>query len=454
EGVYHYVGVYANWYLGSAQGELDDNDHAILTATNSDIYSDWVINTSPELIDPQQFTFVSPAVDINKNGFGVIAATGHEGYHEGTSYFFEELRIVLQTTNDYGQTWSEPREVSWAELGIPTEITAEDSLFYLTIDENGDTVETQYIGDAFVGTNFDVSVLVNDDNEIYIGFNMLWGRPAEDGWYPNYRGSGVYVAASEDEGANFAANRIAISNGFFVGDSIIPGMPANFFDTEIDLAMDETGALYAAWFDRPHAPVELAEKPRFGTGDPDYKTDVYASRSTDGGSSWSPKINITSSVSLDEYQLSLARSADSRDDGTIWVGYCLVDPTSQPFEGGDDNYTDRVNRIWISEGSGFTVTAIEDKPDQPVQSFALRQNYPNPFNPSTTIEFVPQTNGTALLEVYNVTGQKITELYNDQVQQGENYAVTFDAQNLAAGVYFYKLTVGDFKDVKKMVLIK
>ncbi|MBD3224878.1 MAG: hypothetical protein GF313_09120, partial [Caldithrix sp.] len=135
EGVYHYVGVYANWYLGSAQGELDDNDHAIITATNSDIYSDWVINTSPELIDPQQFTFVSPAVDINKNGFGVIAATGHEGYHEGTSYFFEELRIVLQTTNDYGQTWSEPREVSWAELGIPTEITAEDSLFYLTIDE-------------------------------------------------------------------------------------------------------------------------------------------------------------------------------------------------------------------------------------------------------------------------------------------------------------------------------
>lgn len=458
--VYHYAAVYANWYLDSeiaGNPNLVKNDYAIMNASSSDPTSGWTIATDPVLIDPSVFTFVSPAIDMNSSGFGVVASTGHAGFHEGNSYMYEELRIVFQTTTDYGATWSDAREVSWAELGIPTQITADDSLFYWDI-QGPDTVLVQYIGRAFVGTNFDMDVIVSEDNNIYVGWNCLWGRPGDSGWYPDYRGSGVYVAVSNDAGASFEARRIAINNGFFEGDSIIPGMPSTFFESEIDLAMDETGNLYAAWLDRPDSVVELAEKPRYGTGDLEYKTDVFAARSLNGGVNWGERINVTNSVSLDEYEFKLAKSAASKNNGTIYAAYCLVDPNSEPFQGGDDNYTDRVNRIWVSEAYDFpedTTVAIEDDiKTQTLKSFALKQNYPNPFNPGTKIEFVPIKSGQAKLDVYSISGEKVAQLYNGYAKAGKKYAFDFDGSRLASGIYFYRLKIGTKVEVKKMALIK
>jgi len=456
-GNYRYGGVYANWFLSSQNIK---NDHAILTASSSDPGSGWTINTNPVLINPYNFTFVSPGISMNSSGFGVVAASGHAGYHEGTSYFYEELRIVLMTTNDFGVTWSEARQVEWNELGLPTQITEADSFFYY-ID---DTTIAQYVGRAFLGTNFDMDVLVSEDNEIYIGFNVLWGRPADQGWYPNWRHCGPHVAVSRDGGASFTAHRIAINNGFFEGDSIIPGMPANFFESEIDLALDEEGNLYAAWVDRPNNPVELAEKPRYGTGNPDYKTDIFAARSKDGGVTWGDWINVTNTVSEDEYQLKMAKNANSRNNGTVYVAYSLVDPKSQPFQGGDDNYTDRVNRVWVAEASDFPgVVGLEReggvlKPD----GFVLHQNYPNPFNPTTTIRYslggplsgqLPAISNVEL-GIYNLLGQRVTTLVSAKQQTG-SYTVQWDASGMSSGVYFYKLTTDQgFTQTKKLVLLR
>jgi hypothetical protein len=85
--------------------------------------------------------------------------------------------------------------------------------------------------------------------------------------------------------------------------------------------------------------------------------------------------------------------------------------------------------------------------------YNLEQNYPNPFNPTTNIRFnLPEAN-QVMLKVYNTLGQETATLVNEYLNAG-SYEVTFEAQKLSTGIYFYSISAGDFKSVKKMLLIK
>lgn len=85
--------------------------------------------------------------------------------------------------------------------------------------------------------------------------------------------------------------------------------------------------------------------------------------------------------------------------------------------------------------------------------YRLYQNYPNPFNPSTVIGYKLNQSGFVSLKVYNLVGNVVATLVSEYKQQG-NYEVEFDASNLTAGVYLYKLQINDFSSVKRMTLIK
>lgn len=108
-----------------------------------------------------------------------------------------------------------------------------------------------------------------------------------------------------------------------------------------------------------------------------------------------------------------------------------------------------VDNVYLYKG--MTVS-IED-PNEVPATFALDQNYPNPFNPSTNISYSIPENGKVSLEVYNIQGQKVTTLVNEQKSAG-SYTVTFDASNLASGVYMYRLVSKNSVQVRKMLLIK
>ncbi len=85
--------------------------------------------------------------------------------------------------------------------------------------------------------------------------------------------------------------------------------------------------------------------------------------------------------------------------------------------------------------------------------FDLHQNYPNPFNPSTVIEFALPVKSKVELSVYNILGEKIVTLVNEEKDAG-NYHVPFNANNLSSGIYFYKLQANEFIQTKKMILLK
>ena len=90
-----------------------------------------------------------------------------------------------------------------------------------------------------------------------------------------------------------------------------------------------------------------------------------------------------------------------------------------------------------------------------IESAVLHQNYPNPFNPVTNIKFeLPANyNGLVTFKIYDITGREVAKLLNQNMTSG-SHSVTWDASSFATGVYFYKLSAGDFSEVKRMILIK
>ena len=94
-----------------------------------------------------------------------------------------------------------------------------------------------------------------------------------------------------------------------------------------------------------------------------------------------------------------------------------------------------------------------DKPTPVPRLFSLSQNYPNPFNPSTTLRYdVPGATHVSL-KVYNMLGQEVATLVNEEQQAGYT-SVVFAADRLASGVYCYRLAAGTFVAVKKMIVVK
>ena len=112
--------------------------------------------------------------------------------------------------------------------------------------------------------------------------------------------------------------------------------------------------------------------------------------------------------------------------------------------------------IWQSAGAGAKPSSEEagTRPDK----FSLSQNYPNPFNPECNIDYALPIDCHVRLSVYNVLGQRIRILVDEQQSAGYK-SVVWDGKDsqgreLTTGVYFYRIQAGDFVESKKMVLIK
>ncbi|RKY94893.1 MAG: hypothetical protein DRQ01_01235 [Ignavibacteriae bacterium] len=91
--------------------------------------------------------------------------------------------------------------------------------------------------------------------------------------------------------------------------------------------------------------------------------------------------------------------------------------------------------------------------DKLPNEFYLSQNHPNPFNPSTKISWQSPVSSWQTLKVYDVLGNEIATLVNEEKPAGE-HEILFDGSELASGMYFYQLKVGNLSDTKKMILLR
>ncbi len=114
-----------------------------------------------------------------------------------------------------------------------------------------------------------------------------------------------------------------------------------------------------------------------------------------------------------------------------------------------------------SQGADFGVYTLQIGPVSSIANnvnavpveYNMAQNYPNPFNPVTTIKFSLKVAGHVNLQIYDVLGQEVMKVFDKSMKAGHHW-VTIKAQNLASGIYFYKLNVNEFTSVKKMMLMK
>ncbi len=110
---------------------------------------------------------------------------------------------------------------------------------------------------------------------------------------------------------------------------------------------------------------------------------------------------------------------------------------------------------WEALKLGRTLTGINSAGNVNYipEGYSLSQNYPNPFNPNTIINYqLPMFNFVSL-KVYDVLGNEVMTIVNENQNAG-TYSVSFDGSGISSGVYFYTITAGDFKETKRMLLVK
>jgi choice-of-anchor A domain-containing protein/uncharacterized repeat protein (TIGR01451 family) len=184
-------------------------------------------------------------------------------------------------------------------------------------------------------------------------------------------------------------------------------------------------------------------------------------RSTDNGDTWHKLYNL-----VPTYIYQIVVDAEDNIFVSSWTGGVFVSTDNGNNWGGLGMPGARVSSMINDPSSSAIYAATEDGKLYKSNSitsaegefglpteFDLMQNYPNPFNPVTVIRFnIPET-GNYSLKVFNLLGQEVRTLVNDNYKPGK-YVVTLDASKLSSGVYFYTLSGNKVNITKKMVLIK
>ena len=139
-------------------------------------------------------------------------------------------------------------------------------------------------------------------------------------------------------------------------------------------------------------------------------------------------------------------TADNPD--TVYINFVIVNNSGDPH----------VGTIFYLDDLSFSNATDVKTENNPLTNFELVQNYPNPFNPSTVIKYSIPKESFVTLKIYNLLGQEIAALVNEDKPAG-TYNVKFstsdiNAGKLTSGIYLYRITAGNFVQTKKMMLLK
>jgi hypothetical protein len=146
----------------------------------------------------------------------------------------------------------------------------------------------------------------------------------------------------------------------------------------------------------------------------------------------------------------------SHDFGTTWQPAVTL-PVSDSFS---TKYADAsdTNSIWIAAAKGrllkynFDYIGISGNSNQVPKEFVLYQNYPNPFNPNTLIRYDLPVQGEVEFRVYDVLGRDVYSLR--EFKNAGSYEIAFDGSALSSGLYYYRVEIRNFTEIKKMILLK
>lgn len=155
---------------------------------------------------------------------------------------------------------------------------------------------------------------------------------------------------------------------------------------------------------------------------------------------WSYSGNVNLSIEINNSRVATVSSQNTSWFGSETITFTVTDP--------DGNSTS-TNVTFVVLSTTDSELVSNDIPTE----FNLNQNYPNPFNPSTVVRYGLPEQADVTLKIYNILGTEVATLIN-QTQSAGFYEYKWDASENASGIYFYMLNAGDYREVKKMILIK
>ena len=275
-----------------------------------------------------------------------------------------------------------------------------------------DIYAQRYASDGSVlGTNFKV----NDDQ-----INVWQESPSIsiDGsgnfvitWIDNRNGNyDIYTQ-------RYASDGSALEPNFKVNDD--PGSAYQYYPS---ISTNSSGNFVISWEDERNGDF-----------------DIYAQRYASDGSAFGNNFRVTNTGTRNQLF----------PEVKLWNG--------RIYNTWRDNRVDNIDYdIWANVLDWVNpVGIIDEELSQIPSAFILSQNYPNPFNPTTTIRYNLQSAEFVILKVYDVLGREIAMLVNEQQTAG-SYSVRFDSRKvgIASGLYFYKISAGNFNKTRKMIIMK
>lgn len=335
----------------------------------------------------------------------------------GNAYYY----TYFSKSTDGGYTWS-PQEIIFTGRIYsypPMIVAAEDGKLMVVINDdqnNRRNLVTRYSSNH--GTSWETRTQIT---------NYGFGEGAHN-WFSLNIGSDNSIYVIFEYGKNNASdNKILISKttdwGITWSELTQVSDPIQIFliheyhgSGNPSVVISPNGNVYAVWADQRY---DLQNK----------IWNVYLSRSTDGGETWSNDILVNG---LPETEIQLHTSVAIKSDGVV----------------------DTVVVTWNDRRED--ATNVETDFYSP-SDFYLYQNYPNPFNPKTVIGYQLPVTGYVTLKVYDMLGREVVTLVNEYKVAGK-HSVEFNAASagggLPSGVYFYRIQAGELTETKKLLLLK
>ena len=176
-------------------------------------------------------------------------------------------------------------------------------------------------------------------------------------------------------------------------------------------------------------------------------SDLWWTKSTNGGLNWTSPVNLTNTSSVDERYPSISKWNPPGFANIVWQekldpGSSVRTEDGRPITRADQKFL-RFSTATV--GVGETAGMPSD--------YKMSQNYPNPFNPSTSIDYTVAQAGRVTIKVYDMLGKEVATIVNEAKQSG-SYRATFAGSSLPSGVYVYQMKSGSYSQSRKMVLLK
>ena len=465
DGTNKHMVVSANQWSSSPNQNFPEYSNYIMR--NSDyFFGAYIFSLNPEILFDINELYLpgynsSPTIDINSSGVGYAVASS---YLDSTGINAMHSLIVRET-NDYGATWSTdgfddndfyfiPDTTNY-RLFIESEIIPDTVRFYaLTDTTSGDstwqdttwTDTVAFLG-AFIG--YKNEARVDENGRLHVIADGL-AQGDDGGIY--YLGGALYHLWTDDPSnpASWNASRIVdLSDVMF-----LPPMPGQAGESlwqivsgNIAISNQDPNTLWVGY----HSIGD--------TSAANYNWDIFVTKSVDGGVTWSEPENVTMTGDLQEDELYVHLAPTATDTNCFMVyhqpRYNAQYSSAHPVNWLDDNSDIAAfqQNLWFATyGNPLPTVRINDEVHLPGQ-FSLDQNFPNPFNPKTKIMYSVERSGDVELSLYNVLGQKVKSLLNESKEPGV-YEFVLNGNDLASGIYFYKMTQHEQTLTRKLVLMK